>query len=194
MPTRGRGGTQTAVLTVALLGRPNVGKSTLANRLSGKWDALVSPVPGFTRDRRDVDVEWRGWALRLIDMGGWVEINDPRETLAPAVRRQILQGLGQANLVLLVMDVRDGLMAADRTLADLARRSGRPCVIAVNAVDNAEMESSAAEFAALGFQHVIPVSALHGRNSDELLDAILDATVARPLGRDDSGDEGQATN
>jgi GTP-binding protein len=159
---------------VALVGRPNVGKSTLFNRIAGRRVAIVEDVPGVTRDRNYADVEWDGRALSLVDTGGFEP--ESRDRLIAQVRQQARLAVDEAAAIVLVVDGRDGLTAVDRSVADLLRRAGKPLFVAVNKVDSAATEAEApiADFYELGFGEVHPVSAEHGRGVPELLDAIVE--------------------
>jgi GTP-binding protein len=159
---------------VALVGRPNVGKSTLFNRIAGRRVAIVEDVPGVTRDRNYADVEWDGRTLSLVDTGGFEP--ESRDRLIAQVRQQAQLAVDEAAAIVLVVDGRDGLTAVDRSVADLLRRAGKPLFVAVNKVDSAASEAEApiADFYELGFGEVHPVSAEHGRGVPELLDAIVE--------------------
>jgi GTP-binding protein len=156
---------------VAIVGRPNVGKSTLFNRLVGQRTAIVEDQPGVTRDRRYAEADWNGRPFRLVDTGGL----DPgaEQGLAALVHRQARQAIDEADVVLFVIDAQEGLVPTDRDVAELLRRSGRPVVTVANKVDRAEHEALAAEMYALGFDVVHSVSAAHGRGVGDLLDALV---------------------
>ncbi len=160
---------------LALVGRPNVGKSTLFNRLVGRRVAIVVDLPGVTRDRNYADMEWDGRALSVVDTGGFEP--DSADRLVQQVRDQARLAVDEAQAVVLVVDGREGLTEVDRGVADLLRRSGKPLFVAVNKVDSVRQEAEAplAEFHALGFGEVHPVSAEHGRGVGELLDAVVSA-------------------
>ena len=159
---------------LALVGRPNVGKSTLFNRLAGRRQAIVEDVPGVTRDRNYADVEWDGRALTVVDTGGFEP--DTRDALLARVRRQAQLAVDEAQAIVLVVDGRQGLTALDRSVADLLRRAGKPLFVAVNKVDSARTEEEAplADFYELGFGEVHAVSAEHGRGVGELMDAVVE--------------------
>ncbi|HTZ42597.1 MAG TPA: ribosome biogenesis GTPase Der [Jatrophihabitans sp.] len=155
---------------VAVVGRPNVGKSTLVNRILGRREAVVQDVPGVTRDRIAYDAEWGGRRFTLVDTGGW----EPDATgLQAMVSRQAEQAVATADLVLFVIDSRTGATETDLVVARTLRRSNRPVVLAVTKVDDERGESDAAEAWSLGLGQPYPVSGLHGRGSGDLLDAIL---------------------
>jgi GTP-binding protein len=158
---------------VALVGRPNVGKSTLFNRLAGRRVAIVEDVPGVTRDRNYADVEWEGRALSVVDTGGFEP--DSPDRLVAQVKAQAQLAVDEAAAVVLVVDGREGLTEVDRSVADLLRRSGKPLFVAVNKLDSAGTEEAAplADFYALGFGDVFPVSAEHARGVGNLADAIV---------------------
>ncbi len=165
---------------IALVGRPNVGKSTLFNRLVGRRAAIVESVPGVTRDRNYADVEWDGRALSVVDTGGF----EPESTdqLMQQVKEQAQLAIDEAAAVVLVVDGREGLTNVDRSIGDLLRRSGKPLFVAVNKVDTARTEGEVplADFYALGFGEVHSVSAEHGRGIGELLEAVIAALGIEP--------------
>jgi len=162
---------------LAVVGRPNVGKSTLVNRFLGRREAVVEDVPGVTRDRVAYDASWRGRAFTVVDTGGW----DPdAEGLSARVADQAEVAVTAADAVLMVVDATVGPTEADRTVARIIQRSKRPVVLAANKVDDERTEADAAELWALGLGEPLPVSALHGRGSGDLLDAILDALPEAP--------------
>ncbi len=175
---------------VVLLGRPNVGKSTLFNRLLRRRQAIVAPVPGVTRDRLYAQVSWRGRRFLLVDTGGLdprpARARDGEPGLAEAAARQALAAVEEADLVVLVVDGKTGLHPDDEAIAGLLRRSGKPVLVAVNKVDRAAEEPAAAEFYALGLGEPVPVSAEHGLNAGDLLDRVA---AALPEG---DGEEDQA--
>ncbi len=160
---------------LALVGRPNVGKSTLFNRLVGRRAAIVEDWPGVTRDRNYADMEWDGRELSVVDTGGFEP--DSSDRLVQQVRDQARLAVDEAQAVVLVVDGREGLTEVDRGVAELLRRSGKPLFVAVNKVDGPKQEAEAplAEFHALGFGEVHPLSAEHGRGVGELLDAVVAA-------------------
>jgi GTP-binding protein len=154
------------------VGRPNVGKSSLVNRLAGKRVTVVEEHRGVTRDRKAVEVEWRGLSFDVIDTGGWLEKGTDLEG---KVSEQAETALNNADLVLLVTDVTTGLVDEDTHAARWALRSGRPVVLVVNKVDDTQHEANSWEFLKLGAGDPHAVSALHGRGSGDLLDHIVDA-------------------
>jgi GTP-binding protein len=157
---------------VAVVGRPNVGKSTLFNRLTGRRIAIVEDIPGITRDRLYADGEWNGRAYTLIDTGGiGMDEGDP---LVAQIRVQAEVAMEEADVILFVADAEQGVTAVDQDLADLLRRGETPVLTVVNKADNAAKERDAAEFYALGLGEVYSVSALSGRGVADLLDDIVD--------------------
>jgi GTP-binding protein len=155
---------------VAVVGRPNVGKSTLVNRILGERAAVVEDVPGVTRDRVAYDASWSGRRFTLVDTGGW---EPAARGLAGAVAEQARLAAGTADVVLFVVDATVGATDADETVARVLQRSGRPVILAANKVDTERVESDAAMLWGLGLGEPHVVSALHGRSSGDLLDAVL---------------------
>lgn len=157
---------------VALVGRPNVGKSHLFNRIIGEATAIVSEEAGTTRDRHFGQAEWAGHAFWLVDTGGLVEDSDlPMDV---AIRRQVLQAIDEADLLMFVVDARVGVHPSDARIADMLRQSRKPWVLVANKVDNPE-SSDYFEFYRLGVTDVYPVSASNGKGSGDLLDAVVGA-------------------
>ena len=156
---------------VAVVGYPNVGKSSLVNRLSASREAVVHETSGVTRDRKEVQTDWNGRAFELIDTGG-VDLADSGE-LARSVQDQARAALADADVVVLVVDARAGLRPGDAELADLLRRGGRPALVAANKIDVAADIPLAAEFHRLGLGEPFPVSASQGLGTGDLLDAIV---------------------
>jgi GTP-binding protein len=155
---------------VAICGRPNVGKSTLFNRLTETRRSIVGDEPGITRDRIYGEVEWAGRDVRLVDTGGVVPDD---EALIPAeIFRQAKVGLEEANAIIMVVDGRTELAAPDVELARLLLRGGKPVFLAVNKMDSAEMFAAAENFRRLGFKNVVPISAEHGNGIGDLLDDV----------------------
>jgi len=157
---------------VAVVGYPNVGKSTLLNRLSGRREAVVHSQAGVTRDRKELQVEWTGRAFTLVDTGG-VDTADRRE-MARQIRSQVEAALKEAALVLLVVDGVTGIGPGDEDLAQIVRRSKTPAILVANKIDDFNRVDLIHEFHALGMGEPVPVSALHGTGSGDLLDTILD--------------------
>jgi GTP-binding protein len=178
--------TETAALpVVAVVGRPNVGKSTLVNRILGRREAVVEDVPGVTRDRVAYDAEWAGTRFTLLDTGGW---SPEARGMAARISEQAELAMAAADVVLLVVDATVGVTEVDAAVGRVLQRSRRPVVLAANKVDSAHAEPEVAALWALGVGEPLPVSALHGRGSGEVLDAIVaalparTAVVARPRG------------
>src|SRR5689334_18030498 len=171
-------------MKVAVIGYPNVGKSTLINRLTGTREAVVHERPGVTRDRKDLDCEWNGRRFKLIDTGG-VDFED-EDPLASSIRDQARAGLAEADVAVLVADARAGVRPGDEELADLLRRSPLPVVVAANKVDAVADVPLAAEFHKLGLGEPIAVSAAQGLGSGDLLDRIV---ALLPPGEEDEEDE-----
>jgi GTP-binding protein len=156
---------------VAIVGRPNVGKSTLFNRLLGQRRAIVDEISGLTRDRHYAEAEWSGRRFLLVDTGG-IDPGSPHP-----IQRQVLnqtsQAIEEADLALLVVDAAQGITALDREVAERVRRRGRPTLVIANKADTAAREEDLAEFYSLGVGDPIPVSALHGRGSGDLLEEVV---------------------
>jgi GTPase len=158
-------------MKVAIIGYPNVGKSSLVNRLSESREAVVHERPGVTRDRKELRTEWNGRPLTLVDTGG-VDLEE-RDDLARQIQQQSRAALADADLAVLVVDARAGLRPGDQELAELLRRAPVPVVVAANKIDTAADIPAAAEFHALGLGEPIPVSAAQGLGTGDLLDAIV---------------------
>jgi GTP-binding protein len=167
---------------VAVVGRPNVGKSTFVNRVLGRRVAVVEDVPGVTRDRVSYEANWRGRSFTLVDTGGW---EPDARGLAARVAAQARVAVEAADAVVFVVDGLVGATDTDEVVARVLQRSGKPVVLAVNKVDDIRAESDAAALWSLGLGEPRPVSSLHGRGSGDLLDAILDSLPQAPL-MDDS--------
>ena len=161
---------------VAVIGYPNVGKSTLVNRLSGTREAVTHAEPGVTRDRKEVEAEWNGVAFALVDTGG-VDLTE-RESLQRQVQEQARLALADAAAALLVVDATAGLRPGDAELSDIARRSGIPVIVVANKLDRGTDAPLAAEFHGLGLGEPEPVSAAHGLGTGDLLDRIAAAVRA----------------
>jgi GTP-binding protein len=171
---------------VAIVGRPNVGKSTLVNRILGRREAIVEERPGVTRDRKEVEGEWLGHHFRLLDTGGWMTDGD---ALDDKVSAQSEQAMREADVVLLVLDATVGVTPDDEQVANLLRRSPVPVLVVANKVDDASHEAAVWELLGLGMGDPYPVSALHGRGTGDLLDALV---AALPEGSDDEPEEPEA--
>ncbi|HLE58837.1 MAG TPA: ribosome biogenesis GTPase Der [Candidatus Limnocylindria bacterium] len=158
---------------VAIVGRPNVGKSTLFNRLIGERVAIVEDVPGTTRDRVYGTAEWNGRRFTVVDTGG-LEL-EPGGTIEARVQDQARVAIDEADVILFVVDAEVGLAPLDHEVADRLRRASKPTLLVVNKADNPRREAEAAEFYALGFDPAIAVSAQHGRSTGDLADMLVDA-------------------
>ncbi len=155
---------------VAVVGRPNVGKSTLVNRFAGGRQAIVEAQPGVTRDRKELVAEWAGRRFRVVDTGGWLAGGGD---LDQQVSRQAERAVAAADVIVLVVDVTVGITDEDARVASLLRGAGTPAVVVVNKVDDGSRESDAWAFTQLGLGDPRVVSALHGRGSGDLLDAVV---------------------
>ena len=162
---------------VAIVGRPNVGKSTLVNRMIGRREAVVQDVPGVTRDRVSYDATWNGRQFVLVDTGGWAP---DAKGMAARVTEQAELAVAAADAVVLVVDATVGTQDVDEAVVKVLRRSGKPVILAANKVDDQRTEAEAVAMWQLGLGEPFPVSALHGRGSGDLLDAILTAIPEAP--------------
>jgi GTP-binding protein len=174
--------TAAGIPTLAIVGRPNVGKSTLFNRIVGSRRAIVGDEPGITRDRLYGDAEWRGRRLRLVDTGGIIP--EDRDFIPAEIFRQARVAFDEAAAIVMVVDGRAELAAPDFELVRLLRKTGRPLFLAVNKVDTIKQQSLPDEFHRLGIPNIFPVSAEHGRGVDDLLDAILTILPEEPQNLD----------
>ena len=166
-------------LVLAIVGRPNVGKSTLFNRMVGGRPALVHDTPGVTRDRRYGTLEYDGRSIRVIDTGG-LDPDARHEAIGAGIHRQAEVAMHEADAVVFVIDAVTGPTPVDRELANRLRKIGRPVVVAANKVDHAVREVLAAEAYELGLGEVYPISAMHGRGVEEMMDALLALLPAPP--------------
>ena len=169
--------------TVAIVGRPNVGKSTLLNRIVGRREAIVEEHPGVTRDRKEVTASWSGREFTLVDTGGWLASGGALDSM---VSRQSEQAIAEADVVLLVVDATVGLTDDDDRVAALLRGRDESVLVVANKVDDASHESIIWELLGLGLGAPFPVSALHGRGTGDLLDRLIDLLP-------DPHDDGEAT-
>jgi GTPase len=160
-----------ALPLVAIVGRPNVGKSTLFNHLTGSRRAIVGDEPGITRDRLYGEVEWLGHEFRVVDTGGIIP--DDRDFIPAEIFRQARVALEEAAAIVMVVDARTEIAGPDRELARLLARTGKPLFLAVNKMDSDKQDFLLGEFHSLGMRNVFPISAEHGRGMDDLLDAIV---------------------
>jgi GTP-binding protein len=167
---------------VAVVGRPNVGKSTLVNRMLGRREAVVQDVPGVTRDRVSYDAMWNGRKFVLVDTGGWAP---DAKGMAARVTEQAELAVAAADAVVFVVDATVGTQDIDEAVVKVLRRSGKPVILAANKVDDQRTEAEAAAMWQLGLGEPHPVSALHGRGSGDLLDAILATIPEAPRALDD---------
>jgi GTP-binding protein len=156
--------------TVAVVGRPNVGKSTLVNRIIGRREAIVQEQPGVTRDRKAVDADWTGRSFTLVDTGGWLATDAP---LDRQVSRQAERAMADAGAILFVVDTTIGVTEEDDRVAALLRRTGRPVIVVANKVDSRNRENDIWAFSSFGLGEPMPVSALHGHGTGELLDRLI---------------------
>lgn len=156
---------------VAIVGRPNVGKSTLFNRIIGKRKAIVKNEPGVTRDLNYADVDEQGRTFTLVDTGGFEP--DTKETILAKVREQALLAIEEADVILFVMDGRAGFVASDRDVADILRKANKPIIYAVNKIDTQKQEQGLSDFFSLGMENLFTVSSERGIGVNELLDKII---------------------
>jgi GTP-binding protein len=163
---------------VAIIGRQNVGKSTLLNRLAGRRLAIVANLPGTTRDRIFIDVTWQGTEFTLVDTGGFEFKAD--SDLTQSVNEQVKTAIIDADFIVFLVDTRDGVTATDLEIVDLLRISQKPLLLVANKADNDRLESEAVEFYTLGLGEPLPISAYHGRGTNELLDRIASQLPTAP--------------
>ena len=156
---------------VAVVGRPNVGKSTLVNRFVGRREAIVQEKPGVTRDRKELVAEWNGRAFRIVDTGGWIATDEP---LAKQVSLQAERAIREADVVLHVVDVTVGASEEDAQVARILKRADRPVLLVANKADDDRREREIWPLAKLGLGDPYPLSAIHGRGSGDLLDAVVE--------------------
>ncbi len=186
---------------VALVGRPNVGKSTFFNQLVGERMAVTNEIPGTTRDRIQSESDWRGVNFRVVDTGG-IEIYQPKGTrdenplsegsveFVPQIKSQAMLAINEADVIVMLVDITHGITAADEEIAEILRRTSKPVIVAANKADTPEKFNDATEFYALGVGPVVPISAIHGIGSGDLLDEVIDAMeAAEILDIDDDDDD-----
>ncbi len=172
---------------VAIVGRPNVGKSTFFNRVVGRRIAIVDDRPGVTRDRNFARTDWAGRSFFIVDTGGVVEGSD--EPMDRAVRSQALHAVEEADLIVLLVDGKEGLHPLDQRLVEILRKADRPVILAVNKQDNLPRDTGHHDFWGLGLGEPVPVSAISGKGSGDLLDAIVERLPPEPPeGADESRD------
>lgn len=174
---------------IAIVGRPNVGKSALFNRIVGRRIAIVHDQPGVTRDRVSAEAEWRGRPFTLVDTGGIGLLRGEKahDVITRAALDQVEVAIEAAHVIILVVNVQEGIVPLDREAAVRLRRSGKPVIVAVNKVDTDRVESQALEFAELGFEKFFPVSAIHGEGIEPLMDA---AAALLPVSAEPAPGEG----
>jgi GTP-binding protein len=158
--------------TVAIVGRPNVGKSTLFNRLIGERKAIVDDISGVTRDRIYGEVEWNGMIFDLIDTGGYVDSS--QDVFEKAIKEQVKIAMEEAKVILFVVDVTAGITALDDDVADMLRKSKKDVLLVVNKVDNTKRLHESAEFYGLGFSEMFTLSSISGSGTGELLDSVVE--------------------
>ena len=185
---------------IALVGRPNVGKSTLFNRLVGERMAVTDDIPGTTRDRLQSITDWRGTTFNVIDTGG-IEVYEPSGSrdasplaegsadFVDAIRTQALIAIEEADVIVMLVDSQHGITAADEEIAELLRRTSKPIVVAANKADTIEKSPDAMEFYALGLGPVVAISAIHGLGVGDLLDEVVDALESVEPDQDEEEDE-----
>jgi GTP-binding protein len=165
---------------VAIVGRPNVGKSTLLNRLAGNRLAVVADLPGTTRDRVFAFVSWQGRELTVVDTGGWQ--GKPKGSLEKKIRQQVDAAIAQADVIIFLVDVKDGAVGTDEAIADVLRAADKPSILAVNKVDSAKQANQVADFFRVGMGEPIAVSAHHNLGIDDLMNAVLACLSPAPIG------------
>ncbi|MDY6811163.1 MAG: GTPase, partial [Actinomycetota bacterium] len=165
------------VPVVAIVGRPNVGKSTLVNRILGRREAVVEDIPGVTRDRVSYSASWSGRRFTVVDTGGW---EPDAKGLQQAVATQAEYAMKTADAIVLVVDATVGATATEEAVAKVLRRSKTPVILAANKIDSERAEAEAAALWSLGLGEPYPVSAAHGRGAGDLLDVILDVLPETP--------------
>lgn len=163
---------------VAIVGRPNVGKSTLFNRLIGTRQAIVNDEAGTTRDRQYGHAEWTGKTFSVVDTGGWVAGSD--DVFESEINKQVSIAVEEADVILFVVDVQEGINELDKEVAQVLRRSDRPIVIVANKADNFEIGMQSAEFYALGLGDPYPISAINGSGTGDLLDRVVSLFKSKP--------------
>ena len=158
---------------IAIVGRPNVGKSALFNRIVGRRIAIVHDQPGVTRDRVSAEAEWHGRPFTLVDTGGLGLLRGEKagDVIVKAAMEQVDLAIESANVIILVVNVQEGIVPLDREVTEKLRRSGKPVLVAVNKVDTSRAEKGLDEFSRLGFEQMFPVSAIHGEGIEPLMDA-----------------------
>jgi GTP-binding protein len=183
---------------IAIVGRPNVGKSALFNRIAGRRIAIVHDQPGVTRDRVSAEAEWQGRPFTLVDTGGIGLLRGEKapNLIAQAAMEQVQIALDAANVIILVVNVREGVVPLDREVAERLRQSGKPVLVAANKVDTFSAEARADEFAELGFDRIFPVSAIHDRGISDLMQTAVallppDSSIEVQISGSQSSDEAE---
>ena len=169
---------------VAIVGRPNVGKSTLLNRLAGGRVAVVADLPGTTRDRVFAFVSWEGCGVTVVDTGGWQA--KPQSSLERKVKQQVDAAIAEADAVIFLVDVREGPISVDEEIAERLREADRPVILAVNKVDAGKQTDQVAEFYRLGIGEPIGISAQHNRGIDDLVEVVVASLPRQPISITDS--------
>jgi small GTP-binding protein len=180
---------------IAIVGRPNVGKSALFNRLAGRRIAIVHDQPGVTRDRVSAEAEWHGQPFTLVDTGGIGLLRGEKagDVIARAALEQVELAIAAADVIVLVVNMQEGITPLDREVADRLRSSGKPVLVAANKTDNAQVEDQAVDFSPLGYDRIFPVSAIHNRGIADLMDAAMPPAARRgPGSRPCVGRSGEA--
>lgn len=171
--------------TVAIVGRPNVGKSTFFNRLLEQRKAIVDDISGVTRDRQYGVADWNGKSFNLIDTGGFVPQSE--DIFEVEIRKQVKIAIDEANAIIFMVDVATGITDLDEAMADLLRRSSKPVFVVVNKVDNGTRELEATEFYSLGFEHTFFISSISGSGTGDLLDGVV-ANITEEEGQESTID------
>jgi GTPase len=171
---------------VAIVGRPNVGKSTLLNRLAGRRLAVIADLPGTTRDRVFAFVSWQGRELTVVDTGGWQA--KPQESLGQKVKQQVEVAIARADAIIFLTDVKDGAIAGDEEIASVLHAANKPVVLAVNKVDSAKQANQVTDFYRLGMGEPVAISAHHNRGIDELMEAVLSSLPPRHVDTSQPGE------
>jgi GTP-binding protein len=177
-----------ALPLVSLIGRPNVGKSSLFNRLVGGRPALVEDMPGVTRDRRYGVCTWLDTRFRLVDTGG---LDPSADGILGAMRAQTLRAVDEGQVLVFVVDVKEGITPVDEEVARLLRRTGKPVLVAANKVDSSKRQEGMGDVFGMGFEQVFPLSATHGRGVGDLLDAVIALVKARLPAAEGEGEAGE---
>jgi GTP-binding protein len=178
---------------IAIVGRPNVGKSALFNRIAGRRIAIVHDQPGVTRDRITAEVEWRGQPFTLVDTGGigLLRREKASDVIIKAALEQVQLAIQAADVIVLVVNVQEGVVPLDREAAARLRHSGKPVLVAVNKVDTHRAEKGTPEFSELGFDQVFPVSAIHGEGLEPLMNAAMGLIAVRSGSPSEAAGEGE---